>query len=115
MTFPEFPGGQIFPLVFQDVSLFARRINGSTWQVRKVIQNYGNVFLLSLPLIQVCSTQYESECWTRYEKHDVTDDVADCTVVKETQCDEFTSGYTTEQVLNIYTPEAGSLDVLRRT
>merc|ERR1712183_1218496 len=44
---------------------------------------------------ELCTTQYESECWTKNEEHDVTDDVVECTIVHEEKCEDETSGYTT--------------------
>merc|ERR1719391_1027559 len=44
---------------------------------------------------EVCATQYESECWTKNEEHDVVDDVVDCKTVVEEKCADETSGYTT--------------------
>jgi len=44
---------------------------------------------------ELCTTQYESECWTKNEEHDVVDDVVDCKTVVEEKCEDETSGYTT--------------------
>merc|ERR1711890_129159 len=44
-----------------------------------------------------CRTEYESECWTKQEEHDVEDDVVECKTVVEKKCEEVTSGYTTQQ------------------
>ena len=44
---------------------------------------------------ELCSTQYESECLTRTEEHEVTDDVVDCETVQEEKCRDDTAGYTT--------------------
>ena len=46
---------------------------------------------------EVCQTVYESACTTRYEKHDVTDDVVECETIKEEKCEDVTQGYTTEE------------------
>merc|ERR1711936_787907 len=40
-------------------------------------------------------TQYESECWTKQEVHDVQDDVVECETVVEEKGEDNTSGYTT--------------------
>jgi len=45
----------------------------------------------------VCTTQYESECLTEQEEHQVEDDVAECQTVFEEKCEEDTSGYTSSQ------------------
>jgi len=44
---------------------------------------------------EVCRTEYESECWTKQEEHEVEDDVVSCTTVNEEKCEDETSGYTT--------------------
>merc|ERR1712200_44808 len=44
---------------------------------------------------QVCRTEYESECWTKQEIHEVEDDVVECKTVVEEKCEDETSGYTT--------------------
>jgi len=44
---------------------------------------------------EICTTQYESECWTKQEVHDVEDDVVSCTTVQDEKCADETSGYTT--------------------
>jgi len=51
---------------------------------------------------EICRTEYESECWTRNEVHDVTDDVVECTEVKEEKCEDETSGYTTQQKCSLW-------------
>jgi len=51
---------------------------------------------------EICRTEYESECWTRNEAHDVTDDVVECKEVKEEKCVDETSGYTTEQKCSLW-------------
>merc|ERR1711892_204743 len=43
----------------------------------------------------ICRTEYESECWTKQEVHDVEDDVVECTTEVEEKCEDETSGYTT--------------------
>merc|ERR1719334_2303676 len=45
---------------------------------------------------EVCSTEYQSECWTQQETHSVEDDVVTCETVTEEKCEEQTSGYTTD-------------------
>jgi hypothetical protein len=44
---------------------------------------------------EICRTEYESECWTKQEEHDVEDDVVTCTTVQDEKCADETSGYTT--------------------
>jgi len=44
---------------------------------------------------EICRTEYESECWTKQEVHDVQDDVVECETVVEERCQDETSGYTT--------------------
>merc|ERR1739838_1296442 len=43
---------------------------------------------------EICRTEYESECWTKQEVHDV-DDVVSCVTEVEEKCEDETSGYTT--------------------
>merc|ERR1711990_157471 len=44
---------------------------------------------------EICRTEYESECWTKQEVHDVQDDIVECETVVEEKCEDNTSGYTT--------------------
>merc|ERR1712033_158084 len=44
---------------------------------------------------EICRTEYESECWTKQEVHDVEDDVVTCATEVEEKCEDETSGYTT--------------------
>ena len=44
-----------------------------------------------------CETVYESACTTRYEEHDVEDDVVQCETIQEEKCEDVSQGYTTEQ------------------
>merc|ERR1711909_232677 len=44
---------------------------------------------------EICRTEYESECWTKQEVHDVQDDVVECETIVEEKCQDETSGYTT--------------------
>merc|ERR1712241_590599 len=44
---------------------------------------------------EICRTEYESECWTKQEVHDVEDDVVECTTEVEEKCEDETPGYTT--------------------
>ena len=44
---------------------------------------------------EICRTEYESECVTRQEEHDVQDDVVECRTEVEEKCEDETSGYTT--------------------
>jgi len=44
---------------------------------------------------EICRTEYESECWTKQEEHDVQDDVVECRTEVEEKCQPNTSGYTT--------------------
>merc|ERR1712002_1247058 len=41
---------------------------------------------------EICRTEYESECWTKQEEHDVEDDVVECETVQEEKCDDESSG-----------------------
>jgi len=43
----------------------------------------------------ICRTEYESECWTKQEVHDVQDDVVECRTEIIEQCEDESSGYTT--------------------
>merc|ERR1712226_1764042 len=43
---------------------------------------------------EICRTEYESECWTKQDVHDVQDDVVECETVLEEKCEDNTSGYT---------------------
>merc|ERR1719410_1267407 len=44
---------------------------------------------------EICRTEYESECWTKQEVHDVEDDVVECKTEVEEKCEDETPGYTT--------------------
>ena len=44
---------------------------------------------------EICRTEYECECWTKQEVHDVEDDVVSCKTEVEEKCEDNTSGYTT--------------------
>ena len=44
---------------------------------------------------EICRTEYESECWTKPEVHQVEDDVVSCTTEYEEICKPETNGYTT--------------------
>ena len=44
---------------------------------------------------EICRTEYESECWTKQEVHEVEDDTVTCQTVIEEKCEDETSGYTT--------------------
>merc|ERR1711973_338588 len=44
---------------------------------------------------EICRAEYESECWTKQEVHDVEDDVVECRTEVEEKCEDETSGYTT--------------------
>ena len=46
---------------------------------------------------EVCQTHYESECWTKTVRHQVSDDVPECLPVVEQKCVEVREGYTTSQ------------------
>merc|ERR1712032_795084 len=35
---------------------------------------------------EICRTEYESECWTKQEVHDVEDDVVECRTEYEEKC-----------------------------
>jgi len=44
---------------------------------------------------EICRTEYESECWTKQEEHEVEDDVVECETIQDEKCQDETSGYTT--------------------
>jgi len=46
---------------------------------------------------ETCQTVYESSCTTRYEQHDVDEDVVECETIQEEKCVDETQGYTTEE------------------
>merc|ERR1712212_1282061 len=46
---------------------------------------------------EICRTEYESECWTRHEEHNVIDDVVTCETVVDEKCEDVVSGYTTKK------------------
>jgi len=46
---------------------------------------------------EVCSTEYQSECETVQEEHNVEDDVVECREEVESKCEDVTSGYTSSQ------------------
>jgi len=46
---------------------------------------------------EVCTTEYETECWTTTDKHKVIDDVVACRTVVDKKCYPVTNGYTTEE------------------
>jgi len=46
---------------------------------------------------EICSTHFESECWTRQTRQEVEDDVPSCKPVIEQVCKEEVAGYTTEE------------------
>ena len=46
--------------------------------------------------VEVCRTEYESECWPKQEEHDVEDDVVECENMQKEKCEDETSGYTTQ-------------------
>ena len=46
---------------------------------------------------EVCSTHYESECWTQNIRKEVSDDVPECLPVVEQICEDVTEGYTSSQ------------------
>jgi len=58
---------------------------------------------------EICSTQYESECLTEQEKHEVVDDVPECKTVVDEKCDEVNSGYTSSQKCSKWPREECSL------
>jgi len=51
----------------------------------------------SVPGPETCSTEYQTECETVQERHQVEDDVAECQQQLESKCEEEVSGYTTSQ------------------
>ena len=46
--------------------------------------------------VEVCRTEYKSECWPKQEEHDVEDDVVECENIQKEKCEDETSGYTTQ-------------------
>ena len=44
---------------------------------------------------EICITEFESECWTKQQLHDVEDDVVECKTELEEKCEDETLGYTT--------------------
>merc|ERR1719244_2343748 len=59
---------------------------------------------------EVCRTEYESECWTKQEVHDVEDDVVSCTTEVEEKCEDETSGYTTNTKCSKWPKEVCSVE-----
>merc|ERR1711890_142512 len=55
----------------------------------------------SIKVPPTCRTEYESECWTKQEVHDVEDDVVECKTEVEELCEDETSGYTTNTKCSI--------------
>merc|ERR1719474_1405085 len=51
---------------------------------------------MTLLSVRPSRTEYESECWTKQEEHDVEDDVVECETIQDEKCEDETSGYTTE-------------------
>merc|ERR1719402_769539 len=37
---------------------------------------------------EICRTEYESECWTKQEEHDVEDDVVECETIQDEKCQD---------------------------
>merc|ERR1711970_310740 len=54
---------------------------------------------------EICRTEYESECWTKQEVHDVEDDVVECETIQDEKCQDETSGYTTHTKCSKWTKE----------
>ena len=44
---------------------------------------------------EICRTEFESECWTKQEEHEVEEDVVECRTEMEEKCEEESFGYTT--------------------
>merc|ERR1711978_289429 len=59
---------------------------------------------------EICRTEYESECWTKQEVHDVEDDVVDCRTEVEEKCEDETSGYTTNTKCSKWPREVCGVD-----
>ena len=59
---------------------------------------------------EICRTEYESECWTKQEVHDVEDDVVSCETVVDEKCEDETSGYTTNTKCSKWPREVCSVD-----
>merc|ERR1712080_442737 len=54
-----------------------------------------------VPGPDICRTEYESECWTKQEVHDVEDDVVTCTTEVEEKCEDETWLHHQHQVLQV--------------
>ena len=80
----------------------------------------------NIPGPEICRTEYESECWTKQEEHDVRigtydddasdnvfvqvqDDVVECTTEVEEKCEDETSGYTTNTKCSTWPREVCSV------
>lgn len=46
---------------------------------------------------ELCTTHYQSECWTQNIRKEVSDDIPECLPVVEQKCVNVTEGYTTSQ------------------
>jgi len=49
---------------------------------------------------EICSTHFETECWTRHLRQEVEDDLPSCEPIVEQLCTEKTSGYSTNEECN---------------
>merc|ERR1712168_898304 len=59
---------------------------------------------------EICRTEYESECWTKQEEHDVEDDVVTCETIQDEKCEDETSGYTTQTKCSKWPREVCSVE-----
>jgi len=57
----------------------------------------------------LCRTEYEAECWTKQEEHEVVDDVVNCETVVEEKCAPEVSGYTTSEKCTKWPKEVCSI------
>ena len=56
------------------------------------------VLHLTVSNVQVCQTQYETSCVTKYKETPVVEDVEECNKVYKKSCEYVKSGYGTEKV-----------------
>ena len=45
----------------------------------------------------ICKIVFESSCTTRYEEHEVNDDIADCSTIQEENCEVVNHGYSSKE------------------
>merc|ERR1719376_973174 len=69
----------------------ARRTSGKTVSLNMRRLLLMRLWLFAEPLCdiqgpEICRTEYESECWTKQEVHDVEEDVVECKTEVEEKC-----------------------------